>query len=264
MAKKNAPRRYGGRLLDAARDELGLVEVVQHGERRSLHFGSAIEQSSHVPDAPDWLQFDYTRLLLLATAFPEVVDDVLLLGLGAGTVARYLLRHRDDSLRLDAVEYREAVADMAYRHFDLPVDSRLSVYIAWAGQFLETFEQPRDVILVDLYDAEGMNEEPGRVAFLDRCRDRLGSDGVMAINLWRTDPAEYEHMLVQLDRAFSGRILLAHADEANTVAYCFAEALPDLGSPGVEERVRERAKALAFDPAEFLAGIRPFSTERKI
>ena len=264
MGRKNAPRRHGGRLLDAARDELGLVEVVQHGDRRSLHFGSAIEQSSHVSDAPDWLQFDYTRLLLLATAFPEIADDVLLLGLGAGTVARYLLRHRDDSLRLDAVEYREVVADMAYRHFDLPVDPRLSVYIAQAGQFLEAFEQPRDVIIVDLYDAEGMNEEPGRVAFLDRCRERLGSDGLMAINLWRTDPAEYEHMLLQLDRAFSGRILLAHADEANTVAYCFAGALPDLGSLAVGKRVGERSKALAFDPTEFLAGIRRFPAGRKI
>ncbi len=253
--KKKAIPRHGGILLDAVRDPMGLVEVVQHGERRSLHFGSAIEQSSHVPDMPDWLQFDYCRQLLFASVFPVVADEVLLLGLGAGTLARYLLRHAGPSLRLDAVEYREAVADMAYRHFDLPIDPRLDIYIATAEQYLNAYDRQWNVIVVDLYDAEGMNEEPARLRFLDTCRERLAPGGVMAINLWRTNADEYAFMLEQLDQAFAGRLLLADADDANTVAYCFATDVPVLSAAAFQRQLHDRAKALSFDGEAFLAGL---------
>lgn len=259
--KKKAVPRYGGILLDAVRDQMGLVEVVQRGDTRSLHFGSTIEQSSYVPDMPDWLQFDYCRQLLLATVFPAVVDEVLLLGLGAGTLARYLLRHGAAPLRLDAVEYREVVADMAYRHFDLPIDPRLEIYIATAEQFLDAFERRWHVIVVDLYDAEGMNEEPARLRFLDTCRERLAPGGVMAINLWRTDADEFAAMLARLDQAFSGRLLLADADDANTVVYCFEAALPTLSAQGFQQQLHGRAKALAFDGEAFLGTLYPFSAE---
>jgi len=250
MSKRFTPR-YGGRLLDAVRDGLGLIEVVERGDIRSLHFGNSIEQSSYVPDAPDWLQFGYYRKLMFATALHINPVRVLLLGLGAGVIARYLLSHLHP-LRLTAVEYREAVADMAYSYFGLPQDSRLDVYIATAGQFLEEFEREWDVIIVDLYDAEGLNEEPRQRRFLDACCNRLAAHGVVAINLWRSDPDEYVFMLRQLRQVFADRILLADADDANTVAYCFHDEVPDLASELLLARIRERAAVLNFDGSDFL------------
>ena len=249
MKRKHTPR-YGGLLLEAVRDDFGLVEVVERGETRSLHFGNSIEQSSYVPDMPDWLQFEYYRKLMFATAFHDDPKDLLLLGLGAGVIARYLLSHMGH-MKLTAVEYREAVADMAFIYFGLPRDSRLEVYIAIAGQFLQEFEQSRDIILVDLYDAEGLNEEPRRLSFLDLCRTRLGEQGVMAINLWRSDREEYDFMLDQICQVFDGRVLLVDADDANTVAYCFQAEVPDLSNPRTRARLQERAASLAFDGAEF-------------
>ncbi len=249
--------RYGGVLLEAARDALGLVEVVRHGRRRSLHFGSAVEQASHLPEAPDRLQFGYSRDLVLGTIFPPAAEQVLLLGLGAGTVARYLLCHSEEGLRLDAVEYREIVADMAFRHFDLPVDPRLEIYIASAGHYLDVVETRRDVILVDLYDADGMNAEAQRWSFLESCRARLAPDGVVAINLWRTDPAAFAFMLAQLRELFGTGLLRVDADDANSVVYCFAAGPPSLRDPVVRARLLRRVEALGFAGEAFLRRLFP-------
>ncbi len=255
----NEPRniaRHGGVLLDAARDELGLVEVVRHGRRRSLHFDSDIEQASYLPDEPERLLFDYSRDLVLASIFPASVDRVLLLGLGAGTVAGYLLRRLGAALQLDAVEYREVVADMAYRHFDLPVDPRLQIYIASAARFVDVHDAPRDVILADLYDANGMNAEAERLSFLDTCRMRLAPAGVLAINLWRTDPAAFDFMLAQLREVFGNRMLRVDADDANAVVYCFADDSPDLRDSKYRRRLTARAGLLGFDGETFLRRLR--------
>ena len=56
--------------LAEVHDDYGVIRVVQSGDYRFLEFGDEVEQScSYIPD-PAWLEYDYTRAMLLGALLP--------------------------------------------------------------------------------------------------------------------------------------------------------------------------------------------------
>ena len=53
------------RLLAEVRDAFGLIRVLEVGDYRFLEFGAAVEQSCVFIADPAWLEYDYTRAMLL-------------------------------------------------------------------------------------------------------------------------------------------------------------------------------------------------------
>lgn len=243
--ESNVKARYGGTLIHAQRDRYGLVEIVAHDDERSLHFGSSIEQARIRKGAPDPL-FHYARWLTFTAALRHRADTALLLGLGAGSVARSLWQ-RSATLQLDAVELREAVVEAAYTWFELPIDSRLEVYVADAGHFVTVMDRQYDLLIVDLYDARGEIELLLERDFLCACRDRLAPGGVLGINLWRVSPQRFERSLTLLRSVFDSQLLCVDADEANTVVFAFKGRRPTPEALARRARVRRWASALDLD-----------------
>ncbi len=53
------------RLLAEVQDAYGRVRVVEIGEYRLLEFGDEVEQSCVFTADPSWLEYDYTRAMLI-------------------------------------------------------------------------------------------------------------------------------------------------------------------------------------------------------
>lgn len=53
------------RLLVEERDEYGVIRVIESGDYRFLEFGDGVEQSCVFMPDPAWLEYDYTRSMLL-------------------------------------------------------------------------------------------------------------------------------------------------------------------------------------------------------
>ena len=85
--------RYGGIVIHQSRDEHGTIEVVEDGAYRSLHFGSEPKQSSMELHNPIRLALTYTRAMTAALLFNDAPRSVLLIGLGGGSLAKFLLHH---------------------------------------------------------------------------------------------------------------------------------------------------------------------------
>ncbi len=247
---EKAPRRHGGRLVHARRDDYGLIEVVDHPDRRCLHFGSPVQQSCLRRDGPPRPAFDHDRKLLLGAALHPDPRHILVLGLGGGTVAGHLHRHLP-AARLTAVERREAVIDVALAWFDLPADERLQLYSADALLFLRELPGEYDLQLVDLFDAEGLDGAAQRLGFFDHCRDQLRPGGLLVMNLWRDERDAYLATCDALETGFGGRVWYLDEQEGNTVAYAFRDAAPTL-----DAAVRRRAAALGLDGAGLLRQLR--------
>ncbi len=235
--------RYGGRLVHARRDEWGLIEVVDHGDRRCLHFGTPVQQSCLRCDGSSRPAFVHDEMLLLGAALHADPRAILLLGLGGGTVARHL-HERLPQARLQAVERREAVIDVAMEWFGLPADERLVLYSAEADLFLREVTAAHDLLLVDLFDGQGLDETAQRGAFFVRCHDRLRSGGLLAVNLWRDEREACLAACDALEVVFEGRVWYLDEAEGNTVAYAFRDRLPQL-----DASQRQRATALGLDGA---------------
>ncbi len=235
--------RYGGIVIHQSRDEHGTIEVVEDGAFRSLHFGSEPKQSSMELHDPLRLALTYTRAMTTALLFNDNPRSVLLIGLGGGSLAKFLLHHFP-GCRVDAVEYREAVYKVARGYFRLPDDPRLTMHFADAGDFIRQAAPEYgnyDLILVDAFTAEGIARSTCGLSFFESCRARLAPQGVLAANLWSGDFIKLTDILQDISDNFEGRTLrLPVEGKANVIGLATQQ-----GSPKKElRRLAERARAL--------------------
>ncbi len=244
--------KYGGTLVHCQRDEYGLVEVVDHGEQRSLYFETPVQQSCVVLHEPTRLLFDYYRAMCLPLLFRPDPKKILLLGLGGGGIARFLLETLPQT-EVVAVEFRESVVDVAYSHFGLPVSDRLSVWVSEASWFLSQTEEHFDIVMVDIYDAVGLSDYATQLDFFDRAIACLVEGGIFVMNLWTSDKDEFARMSEMLQRVFEDRVLYIEVDDANSVALAFPH-----GWPGVSMKALKREGASWQDRTQvnFLADLK--------
>lgn len=237
-------QKYGGQLVYSLRDEYGLIEVVDSAGIRSLHFETAIQQSSIDLKQPERLVFEYYRAMCLALLFHPTPSSLLILGLGGGALCRFLLEARPDS-DMVTVEFREGVVDVAYEWFGLPDLPRLETWIADAHTYLHNTDRQFPVIFVDLYDALGMSDSLTERRFFNDCMDCLTDSGILSINLWHSDKKGFQRSCQILEELSAGRVSYISVDDANTVALVFKE----------QQTVRLRDLKLASQRLEASTGL---------
>ncbi|MGM0594121.1 MAG: spermine synthase [Pseudomonadota bacterium] len=215
-------QRYDGTLIHRTRDEGGDIEVVEDAVYRSLHFGSAPKQSSMLRRDPLYLALAYTRAMSAALLFHRAPQRILLIGLGGGSLAKFLLHHLPDC-RIDAVESRAAVIEVAHSHFALPEELRLSLRVGDGGHFVrQAAGEARggyDMIFVDAFLGGGIARSVCGISFLEASRLLLSEEGVFSMNLWNGDFITAREMLEDIRQSFDGNVLqLAVEGKDNTIA----------------------------------------------
>jgi spermidine synthase len=212
--------KYRGSIVHCSRDRFGIIEIVEDGLTRSLHFGSAVRQSAMDLYRPEYLVLAYTRAMMSGLIFQPTPRKALLIGLGGGTLAKFLFHHFP-LCSIDAVEYREQVVKLAHGYFLLPVDPRLRIHIDDGNNFVQHAQidasNGYDLIMVDAYDSTGMADDMGQTPFLGACRTLLSANGLFAINLWRNDRPLYTHVRRRLRQCFNANPLLLPADGTTNV-----------------------------------------------
>lgn len=173
------------RLLARVEDAYGIVSVYEVEDYRFLEFGEAIEQSCVFTADPSWLEYDYTRAMLIGALCHELPESALFLGLGAGTLTQACLKFLplDD---VEAIELRPDVPRLAMEYLGLDDDPRLYVRIGDAVELLPTAEKA-DLIFVDLYTDHGPGVAHLAWNFLEQCQQQLNPGGWLVINQWAGD-----------------------------------------------------------------------------
>ncbi len=225
-----AARRHGGALVFSERDAEGVLEVVDAFGVRSLHFGTSPRQSAMALDNPERLELAYVRAMLAALIFVPVPHRVLLLGLGGGSLARFLIS-QFDQCSVDAVERRPGVVDIARTYFGLPRDARLSIEVAEAVEHTESLarvlEAAYDLILVDAYDHQGMDSSVNAEEFFSACARLLRPTGVVSINLWGSHNASLRQSTDLLKHCFPGKAYrLPVPNKGNVIGLGLGRELP--------------------------------------
>ena len=133
------------------------------------------EQSSMDLLYPARLVFHYERLMSLALAMSRRSVNALLLGLGGAAMWRFIRAYLPDCSPT-LVDADETIVAIARRWFYL----KQSVVLDTAQRFVAGTSAQYDVILVDLYDADGPAESDEM--FWTRCLDSLAPGGCLANN----------------------------------------------------------------------------------
>ena len=212
---------YEGQLIHQSRSDDGVIEVVDDGDIRSLHFGTFPRQSCMSLQVPYSLELTYTEAMMASLLMNSAPKRVLVIGLGGGSLVKYLLHHFP-TCQIDVVEYRQDVVKVAYGYFQVPEnDERLSIHIGDGYLFVqEKFykdEVGYDMMLVDAYDHMGMAASVGVQAFFDACAGLLTQQGVMSINLWGTNRPLFKQSMARINESFDGKSLVLPVEDKGNV-----------------------------------------------
>ena len=218
------------------------IDISEEGGVRYLHFGSEWVQGAMRIRKPFALELDYTRdmltsLLLRGGSWPR---SALLIGLGAGSLAKFLHRHCPQT-RITVVEIEPAVVAVARQFFRLPPeDDRLRIVIGDGANFVQTSRARFDCILVDGFDRHARVGELDSELFYLAARARLTRSGLLATNLFGSRRG-FKASVARLQTAFDGRCLTLPACDGGNVIALAAEGQAVRVPP---DTLRERAFAL--------------------
>lgn len=198
------------------------IDISEQAGVRSLHFSSEWVQGAMRIARPWALELDYTREMMACLALRPDADwprRVLLIGLGAASLTKFLYRHRPQA-KLTVVEINPAVVSAAYQFFKLPDDpARIRIDIADGADHVAKTGATYDLILVDGFDADAKSGALDTLPFYLNCKARLGDEGLLVVNLL-SRRKNFSRSLERLADAFDGRTLaFPSCDSGNAVAF---------------------------------------------
>ena len=217
------------------------IEVSEEAGVRYLHFGSSWVQGAMRLRKPDALELEYTREMLLCLLWRDWAlwpRNILLIGLGAGSLVKYLYRHLPGA-QLHVVEIDPRMPLFATRHFGLPEDAaRLRIDIGDGSAFVRAAPQRFDLILVDGFDHRARAGALDTPAFYRNCLARLMPGGVMATNLFG-NVRGFDRSLRRVDAAFEGRVVVLPPGEmGNVIVFGLESACTEITLADLRERAR--------------------------
>lgn len=197
----------------ALSDEWGDIFIVEYDDFRVLKFDEFYEQSKMRLSVPQQPVFDYIKAMLLGAAFSPC-QDVLMLGLGGGSLVRSLY-HFNADIQMTVVEIRPAVIELAFQYFSLPSSPQIQIIQADAKQYLTQSDGQFDVIFADLFWALHMDPFQSQRLFFSNCKRKLRDHGWLAINY--EQHAEIDDKLLQMLYHYFDDVLLCAIPNGNAV-----------------------------------------------
>ena len=252
--------KYNGEVIHSSQDTEGIIDVVQDQVSRSLYFGSRAKQSRMFLHDPVQLALAYTRAMMGFLLFNNEPKRVLLLGMGGGSIAKFILHHFPECI-IDAVDRRPNVVKLAHGYFQLPKDPRLNIYIDDAFEHMANNSFQYDAILIDTFDSKGMSDSVNHDRFFDNCYLQLNKTGVISMNLWSHDKKELEETLKTIKNIFGNNILsLPVPEKGNLVVLVLKHYVPVKNLKKMNEKALSLGRTFDLELPELLGRLRKHNT----
>ena len=244
-ARKSAPRHS--------------VDISEEAGVRYLHFGSDWVQGAMRIARPWSLELDYTREMmagLLLRDDPQWPRSALLIGLGAGSLAKFIYRNLPQC-RSTVVEINPQVDYIARQYFKLPDDpARLAVVIGDGADYMMAGGRSFDYILVDGFDADARAGALVTLPFYQACRSRLSESGLLCVNLLGRNKG-FAASVARLQEAFAGRCLVfPPCPSGNTIAFASGGAPVATTLDAMQEKASRLKQATRLDTLPTLKRLR--------
>jgi spermidine synthase len=218
------------------------IEIVEEDGVRVLQIGGRAIQSAMRLDAPDAIELDYVRAMMAFLLFCPEPRDILMIGLGGGSMARFV-HARMPRTRVTVVEINPGVVTVARKYFRFPEeDERLELVVGEGAGAVAQRPASCDVLVVDGFVNGKVADSLCTPAFYDAAFAALRPRGAMVAN-FMSDDAKLERHCARIEKAF-GRppALLLAEEQDNLIAFAFRGGPSRFAWTQLEDRAR-RAKA---------------------
>lgn len=164
-----------------------VILVTEDNGFRSLYFerGGATQSISKVGD-PDHLELPYAKTMLAGLSLCDDPKRILIVGLGGGTLPRFLHKHYPQAV-IDAVDIDPDVVTVARRFFEFNEDANLRAFVSDGRKFIEDRPGIYDMIFLDAFGTDSTPYHLTTREFLLSVRNALTPRGVALGNIWRRE-----------------------------------------------------------------------------
>lgn len=185
------------------------IMVAESGSIRNLHFDNSYQSAMDVNN-PLEMVFDYTSYLHLGVVARPQPERILFIGLGGGSAPKKFLHDYPSIKQIDVVEIDPEVAEVAYRYFDLPKDTKLRVSVQdgrlviakKARDVASERISPYDMVIIDAYSESTIPYHLTTVEFLEAVRKILAPNGVVVSNIVSALDGPQSRLLYSMTRTF--------------------------------------------------------------
>jgi spermidine synthase len=232
------------------------VQISERGGVRYLHLGGPAVQSAMRIKEPHALELEYTRAMFSFLLFQPQPRDIALIGLGGGSIAKFIHRNLPETT-LTALEINPDVVAAARAYFLLPADDEhLDVQVGDGAAFVHANPGTQDVLLVDGYDAKRIVEALSSVDFYLACKAMLRPGGVAVFNLWGSDEY-FPRYFERIAATFGEHVLqLPSEKKGNIIVFAFRKPLPNVGFALLEKAAERWQGELNLEFPDFVARMR--------
>jgi len=245
-------------ILFNSRDEFSEISITEHAMIRNLYFGNDKKQSSVFVPEPSVLILPYSQAMTLSMLFKPEPARVLLIGLGGGSLAQFLLKAYP-GCEIDVVELRSHVIELCHEYFLLPKGlHHLHIHHNNAKDFVENQlkerEKKYDIIFLDAFDQHGPADINNNTQFLYNCKHLLSKNGVLCTNLWNRREDVYHQWYRNFCKQFDDNCLELRLGKinSNVVVFGFAEACGARTFHKLNHRAEEYKIQLGVDFPKYL------------
>ncbi len=191
-------------------------------------------QSVVLPGDPDHLELPYARGMPVGLAFADEPKQVLIIGLGGGTIPGFLHLHWPKMV-IDVVDIDPDVIDVAKRFFGFKEDETLQAYAQDGRKFIEKSADRYDIVFLDAYGNDNIPYSLATREFLGSVRRILSPTGIVVANVWsRASNPLYDSMVRTYQSVFDELYVFNVAGSGNKILV----ALPRKGKIEKEELAR--------------------------
>lgn len=157
------------------------IRIEEDNEARYMYFDRTLQSAMNLKD-PTALRLIYSRYTSLGFTFRPDAKNMLLIGLGGGSIPKKL-NQVFPHLVVDAVELDPEVIKLAKEYFHLKESKNLRLHAQDGRLFLTRTKEQYDIILLDAYFTDAMPFHLATRQFFELAQRKLTPNGIIVANL---------------------------------------------------------------------------------
>ena len=248
---------------ESAYNYIQVIETENGYRDLLLNEGQGVHSRYH----PDRIFFGGTWELFLTAPYfnappysPADVERVLVVGLATGTIPRQHFAVYEDVI-IDGVEIDPRIIEVGEQYFDMNVEMmpNLNVYAQDGRYILNQLDELYTVVAIDAYRPPYIPWHMTTVEFFQEVRDHLAPDGVVAINVGRTNTDR--RLVDALAHTLAQVFPSVHAID---VPRAFNTILVATNQPTAQDNLAQNLALLPTEAPEALRSIMTTGVERLV
>lgn len=190
-------------LLASVTNKFGSKHIWKKDDIRFLTTDGVAIQSAIYLETPAELPLSFNHHFLVGIFFLEQIDTALVLGLGGGSIPRYLNHH---GVTGTAIDIDPQMPDIARQWFQAPEDDNWHFVVADVRDFLKTNTQAFDYVMFDICISDQSPDWLEHIEVLEQLKASCNEGGVVVINYLLTDVAKFYALFQSVRQVFDGQV----------------------------------------------------------